>query len=112
MTCVRWIVVRHRCGWLWRGRRLREKIYMESPAQETVIRVAERGDSKGILRCLAAAFEPYRMQYSAEAFSDTTLNADTLAERMRHMHILVATFNGEVVGTVSASCNEEEGHLR
>src|SRR3954466_10319606 len=85
---------------------------MESPAQETVIRVAERCDSKGILRCLAAAFEPYRMQYSAEAFSETTLNADTLAERMRHMHILVATFNGQVVGTVSASCNEEEGHLR
>ncbi len=84
---------------------------MESPA-EIEIRPAGREDAGAILKCLAAAFEPYRAEYSPAAFADTVLNEETVQVRFLQMHVLVATASGTVVGTVAGVCHGGEGHLR
>jgi GNAT superfamily N-acetyltransferase len=77
-----------------------------------LIRPAKNGDEHGILRCLAAAFEPYRVSYTPEAYADTVLDAASLAERLQRMHLLVASSTEEIAGTVAASQANGEGHLR
>jgi GNAT superfamily N-acetyltransferase len=78
-----------------------------------VIRQAQEADADAILRCLAAAFAPYREQYTPAAFADTVLDDSAIRERMRTMHILVAVLADQIVGTVAASIqHEHEGHLR
>ncbi|MGA9963809.1 MAG: GNAT family N-acetyltransferase [Terriglobales bacterium] len=84
---------------------------MESPA-EIDIRPAGEDDAGGILKCLAAAFEPYRAEYSPAAFADTVLDEETVHARFLQMHVLVATASGNVVGTISGVCHDGEGHLR
>jgi ribosomal protein S18 acetylase RimI-like enzyme len=84
---------------------------MKSPA-EIEIRAADHGDAAAILQCLAAAFAPYRSEYSPAGFVDTVLSEETLHLRLREMHVLVATVAGNVVGTVSGVCHAGEGHLR
>ena len=79
---------------------------------EMCIRPAQAGDEGGILQCLAAAFEPYRADYTLEAYADTVLDRSALAVRMQHMHVLVASSAGKIVGTVAGSMAEREGHLR
>jgi GNAT superfamily N-acetyltransferase len=85
------------------------------------IRPAGEGDQPGILNCLAVAFEPYRKNYTVGAFADTVLDAATLAERMREMHILVATSEAAtseatpesaILGTVAGAVFGHEGYLR
>jgi GNAT superfamily N-acetyltransferase len=79
---------------------------------EIVIRAAGRGDEEGILRCLAAAFEPYRAEYTPEAYADTLLDQASLKKRLQHMHVLVAAASERIVGTVASSLVNGEGHLR
>ncbi len=78
------------------------------------IRSAERSDGQSILDCLQRAFEPYREQYTPEAFSDTVLTPETLEQRFATMIILVSTGpSRETVGTVAGQVlNKEEGHVR
>lgn len=80
------------------------------------IRAAVFGDSAGILKCLAAAFEPFQEEYTPGAFADTVLTDETLRLRFENMHILVACAadTDEIVGTISARVNESAGeaHLR
>jgi ribosomal protein S18 acetylase RimI-like enzyme len=79
-----------------------------------VIRKAVQQDSHGILRCLGEAFEPYRKDYTRDAFLDTVLTAETLELRLHAMSIFVAVgFSDEIVGTVACSHgNADEGHIR
>jgi ribosomal protein S18 acetylase RimI-like enzyme len=84
---------------------------MESAA-EIEVRPAGREDAGGILKCLAAAFEPYRAEYSPAAFADTVLDEETVHVRFLQMRVLVATASGNVVGTISGVCHGGEGHLR
>jgi ribosomal protein S18 acetylase RimI-like enzyme len=84
---------------------------MESAA-EVEIRPAVKDDAGAILKCLAAAFEPYRAEYSPAAFADTVLDDEAVHSRLLQMHVLVATASGDVVGTVSGVCHGGEGHLR
>jgi GNAT superfamily N-acetyltransferase len=79
---------------------------------EIVIRAAGRGDEEEILRCLAAAFEPYRAEYTPQAYADTVLDQASLKKRLQQMHVLVAVASEEIVGTVAASLLNGEGHLR
>ena len=71
-------------------------------------------DATAILKCLAAAFEPYKKHYSPTAFADTTLTDETVHVRLQQMHVLIATVPGNVVGTIAAAWHPEtkEGHLR
>jgi ribosomal protein S18 acetylase RimI-like enzyme len=82
------------------------------PTADIEIRPATDDDASAILKCLATAFAPYRVQYSPAAFADTVLSNETVHHRLRQMHVLLATANGNVVGTVSAARHAEEGHLR
>ncbi|HTX34966.1 MAG TPA: GNAT family N-acetyltransferase [Bryobacteraceae bacterium] len=66
----------------------------------------------GILACLAAAFAPYRERYTAEAYRDTVLTADTVAERLREMCVWVAVAEETIAGTIGCRASGAEGHLR
>ena len=77
------------------------------------IRPAVATDAPAMLACLHEAFEPYRACYSPEGFRDTTMDEQTIHQRLREMHVLVAvTPAGELVGTVGGSVHAREGHLR
>jgi ribosomal protein S18 acetylase RimI-like enzyme len=77
-----------------------------------LIRNADPKDAKAILACLAAAFEEYRDQYSAQAFADTVLDSETVERRLSQMCVLLAIAEERVVGTISWSVNGVRGHLR
>jgi GNAT superfamily N-acetyltransferase len=81
-------------------------------ARELEIRAATQSDAGQVLYCLAQAFAPYREQYSPTGFADTVLNESTVKARLENMHVLVATSDGGVVGTVGAAMDGDEGHLR
>ena len=87
-------------------KRQRPKIAVE-------IRQAGKGDGGEILKCLASAFEPYREQYTKEAYADTVLDDSSLQARMQTMHLIVAVLSAEVIGTVAGGYFQtSEGHLR
>ena len=77
------------------------------------IRPATPADCEGILACLHSAFEPFRSQYTAGAYSDTVLDLNTLKERFRQMIVFVAVADSEeVIGTIACQAKNWEGHLR
>lgn len=77
-----------------------------------VIRHALETDQAGVLRCLSVAFEPYRDDYTAEAFADTVLDATGYVRRLREMHVLVADSDLGIEGTVAGEQRGKTGHLR
>jgi N-acetylglutamate synthase-like GNAT family acetyltransferase len=80
-----------------------------------MIRPAVDSDVPSVLNCLADAFAPYRNSYTAEAFLDTVLSAETIKHRMKNMKIFVAEVqtSGTIIGTVACNLvSPEEGHLR
>ncbi len=81
---------------------------------EFAIRPAIVEDAAAILQCLRAAFEPYRSQYTPQAWLDTVMTPDTLLERLASMTVFVAVdAQGHVVGTIGATAvSASEGHLR
>jgi GNAT superfamily N-acetyltransferase len=81
---------------------------------EFVIRPASVKDAAAILQCLRDAFEPYRSQYSLQAWLDTVMTTDALLHRLTFMTVLVAvSAQGNVVGTIGgAVVSPSEGHLR
>jgi GNAT superfamily N-acetyltransferase len=87
------------------------RLAMAVPA-EIEIRPAHDSDAPAILECLSVAFAPYRREYTAAAFEDTILTPAALRVRLQQMQVLVAVSGARIVGTVSAICNAEEGHLR
>lgn len=77
------------------------------------IRKATAEDARGILRCLASAFETHRSEYTPAAWLDTVLDSETIQERLASMQVLVAASHEGVVGTIACgSVNADEGHLR
>ena len=54
------------------------------------MRRATEQDLAGISHCLRAAFEPYRLSYTREAFMDTVPPLDALRNRLAAMIVLVA----------------------
>src|SRR5262245_47742121 len=88
-------------------------------AQETTvtnfsITRATFDDAEGILRCLRAAFEPYRTQYTQAAYEDTVMTTETVRQRIETMTVLVARNEvGLIIGTIGASVRGgAEGHIR
>jgi GNAT superfamily N-acetyltransferase len=86
---------------------------LKLPVSDVRIRLATEDDAPAIRKCLAAAFAPYRTEYSPGAFADTVPDADGIHTRLQQMHVLVAIAGGVVVGTIAgAVCDGREGHLR
>jgi ribosomal protein S18 acetylase RimI-like enzyme len=81
---------------------------------EFEIRPATSEDAAAILECLLAAFEPYRSQYTPQAYLDTVMTPATLLQRLLSMTVLVAVdARGNVVGTIGgAAVTSSVGHLR
>jgi GNAT superfamily N-acetyltransferase len=79
-----------------------------------MVRKARIGDVARIAACLAAAFEPYRAEYTVQAFRDTVPTPEGVERRMRDMTVLVAENDqGEIVGTIACEARTAgEGHLR
>ena len=76
------------------------------------IRPALEADRVGVLHCLAVAFEPYRSDYTAQAFADTVLDSTGYRERLRTMHLLVADSRSGIAGTVAGERKGTDGHVR
>jgi len=77
-----------------------------------LIRKACKDDEAEILACLAAAFAPYRSEYTPDAFADTVMDAATIKRRIREMRVIIAISKEQIVGTIGCGVNGEEGHLR
>jgi|SRR5215813_2761814 len=78
-----------------------------------ILRRATSDDGSAILRCLRAAFEPYRTQYTAAGYEDTILTAATVQQRIENMIVIVACDeSGLIVGTVGGTAAGQEGHIR
>ena len=78
------------------------------------MRRATEQDLAGVAHCLRAAFEPYRLSYTPDAFLDTVPPPDVLRDRLAAMIVLVAVpTSGDVAGTVAGQRRRDsEGHLR
>lgn len=62
---------------------------------------------------MAATFVPYQNEYTPAAFADTVLTPDSIRARMDRMRVLVASPQGEVIGTVAGAEGQAgQGHLR
>ena len=78
-----------------------------------VIRRATSADAAAVLEVLHSSFEPYRSNYTDQAYHDTVLTEETIGPRMEAMRVFVAVAGSEIVGTIAcARVNAEEGHLR
>jgi GNAT superfamily N-acetyltransferase len=82
------------------------------PPPDIEIPPADHDDASAISSCLAAAFAPYRSDYTPAAFADTVPIDEAVHLRFRQMHVLVATAAGNIVGTISAAIHADHGHLR
>jgi N-acetylglutamate synthase-like GNAT family acetyltransferase len=78
------------------------------------IRRAHTKDTGGILECLRVAFDPYRASYSAQAFEDTVMSAQSIQKRLAEMSVFVTVSrSGRIVGTIGYNMiDREEGHIR
>jgi ribosomal protein S18 acetylase RimI-like enzyme len=81
-------------------------------ARSIRIRKASPQDAAAIAECLAAAFAPFRAQYTPGAFADTVPDHSGVLNRMERMTVYVAIANAEVVGTIACSAADQVGHLR
>ena len=71
-----------------------------------IIRRATDQDTSAILDCLRAAFEPYRLSYSADAFRDTVPAPEAIRDRLANISVAIARRVGEtdtLYGSVTAS---------
>ncbi len=87
---------------------------MSDHTADITIRQATAQDAAAVRACLAAAFEPYRVHYTPDAFQDTVPTVAGLAQRLGEMTVLIAEDeDGVVVGTIGYQIVEiSEGHLR
>ncbi len=81
-------------------------------AQIIGVRPARDDEAAAISRCLKAAFESFRGQYTSGAFEDTGLSEPAVKERMHWMTVYVALYGESVIGTVAVAAAGSEGHLR
>jgi len=77
-----------------------------------LLRSAVPADQTGVLHCLAVAFDPYRDDYTPQAFARTVLDPAGYIERLQAMHLLVALSESTIAGTIAGACNGREGRLR
>lgn len=86
---------------------------MRTVGEPAEVRPARLDEAEGISACLNAAFEPFRSQYSADAFRDTVPSPEAIRQRIANMIVYVSTANdGTILGTLAASASNREGHLR
>ena len=86
---------------------------LRSRAMSVTVRAASIDDGDAIIACLNAAFQPYRSQYTPEAFADTVVARAAMERRLQTMTVFVAEANADVVGTLcSEVATSGVGHLR
>lgn len=83
-----------------------------SKALELEIRLAAGGDEETVARLLMEAFEPFRSEYTAGGFEDTTASVEVIRERLASGTIWLAFIGGEAVGTVTALPEQDRVYIR
>lgn len=76
------------------------------------ISLAVPGDEDMIASLVFEAFEPFREEYTPDAFDYTALSAERVRERFAEGPIWIAYSGGEPVGTVSGLPEEERFYIR
>ncbi len=82
---------------------------MNSSQEGIVIRGAKQAEAAEIHKILASAFEPYRHDYTEEAYRATVVSVDEIQRRIedKETEVLVATLNGALSGTVTVTPLDE-----
>ncbi|MGB7207552.1 MAG: GNAT family N-acetyltransferase [Pyrinomonadaceae bacterium] len=76
------------------------------------IRIADRKDAEAISEVIREAFGVYREEYTPEAFEVVTPPPDEIRARFDEGPQWVATLDGEIVGTVSVTVEDERLYIR
>jgi GNAT superfamily N-acetyltransferase len=76
------------------------------------IRLAQPGDEDTIAGLILAAFEPFRDQYTPDAFEYTAATIDRIRQRFDEGPMWLASYEGEIVGTVSGLPEGERFYIR
>lgn len=79
---------------------------------DVTIRPATPEDAESISKVLFEAFGVYRENYTPEAFEVVTPKADEVAGRFAEGPMWVAEMEGDVVGTVSLTTEQEGLYIR
>jgi GNAT superfamily N-acetyltransferase len=67
-----------------------------------IIRRATDSDADAVLACLAAAFAPFRHQYTDDAFRNTVLTPEAVRLRLSQMTVFLAVAEtGVIAGTIA-----------
>lgn len=97
-------------------RAAKSRVTIRAAKSRVTIRAAttKPGDAAGIYECLRAAFEPYRGDYTVEAFADTVPPVERIHQRLETMSVFVALSGaGEIVGTIAGHVVQPgTGHIR
>lgn len=76
------------------------------------VRLARPGDEETIAALILAAFHPFRDQYTPDAFEYTAATVDRIRERFAEGPMWLASYGGEMVGTVSGLPEGERFYIR
>ncbi len=85
-------------------------MYKKTPSRDQVlVRNAYITESATIYEVLVAAFSPFGKYYTRQARKATVMSPREIEERIRDdkHEVLVATFNNEIVGTVTLQLRDE-----
>lgn len=79
------------------------------------IRKARRNEVQEICEVLSESFEPYRQDYTEEAYKATVVSPSEIENRItdQKIDVLVAIYNDKIVGTASIEMGKKENlHIR
>lgn len=82
------------------------------PRREFEVRRATPDDARAISGILYAAFEPFKSEYTPDAFAYTTPGPDLIEPRFAEGPIWVAVENGRIIGTVSGLADGDRFYIR
>lgn len=81
-------------------------------ADDIEIRNTKNSDIQAIYKVLSKAFEPYKQDYTQEAYNATVISACEIEKRMNEQktEVLVAVYHNKIVGTATIT-TKENGEL-
>jgi len=82
--------------------------------EEVLVRESSLDMTQEIWDVLSEAFAPYRKFYTEKAYSATVISPSEIKERIQDPKtiVLIASYRGKVIGTVSIELQDKNLHIR